>query len=67
MGTNDSIAVNQTLFPKLRYDTLRDVTPIVKAGSAPNVLAVHPSVPAKKTKEFVESGSIKSWQKRTTT
>jgi tripartite-type tricarboxylate transporter receptor subunit TctC len=53
MVTNNSIAVNQTLYPKLPYDTLKDVTPIIKAGSTPNVLVVHPSVPSKTTKEFV--------------
>ena len=53
MVTNNSIAVNQTLYPKLPYDTLKDVTPVVKAGSTPNVLVVHPSVPAKTAKEFV--------------
>jgi tripartite-type tricarboxylate transporter receptor subunit TctC len=53
MVTNNSIAVNQTLYPKLPYDTLKDVTPIVKIASTPNVLVVHPSVPAKTTKEFI--------------
>ena len=53
MVTNNSIAVNHTLYPKLPYDTLKDVTPIVKAGSTPNVLVVHPSIPAKTTKDFV--------------
>jgi tripartite-type tricarboxylate transporter receptor subunit TctC len=53
MVTNNSIAVNQTLYPKLPYDTLKDVTPIVKIASTPNVLVVHPSVPAKTAKEFI--------------
>jgi tripartite-type tricarboxylate transporter receptor subunit TctC len=53
MVTNNSIAVNHTLYPKLPYDTLKDVTPIIKAGSTPNVLVVHPSLPVKTTKELV--------------
>ena len=53
MVTNNSIAVNHTLYPKLPYDTLKDVTPIIKAGSTPNVLIVHPSLPVKTTKELV--------------
>jgi len=51
--TNNSLAVNHTLYPKLPYDTLKDITPIVKAGSTPNVLVVHPSVPAKTTAELI--------------
>jgi tripartite-type tricarboxylate transporter receptor subunit TctC len=53
MVTNNSLAVNHTLYPKLPYDTLKDVTPIIKAGSTPNVLIVHPSLPVKTTKELV--------------
>jgi tripartite-type tricarboxylate transporter receptor subunit TctC len=53
MVTNNSIAVNHTLYPKLPYDTLKDVTPIIKIASTPNVLVVHPSVPAKTAKEFI--------------
>ena len=51
--TNNSLAVNHTLYPKLPYDTLKDIAPIVKAGSTPNVLVIHPSVPAKTTAEFI--------------
>ncbi len=51
--TNNSLAVNHTLYPKLPYDTLKDIVPIVKAGSTPNVLIIHPSVPAKTTAQFI--------------
>jgi tripartite-type tricarboxylate transporter receptor subunit TctC len=51
--TNNSLAVNHTLYPKLPYDTLKDIAVIVKAGSTPNVLVVHPSVPAKSANEFI--------------
>lgn len=51
--TNNSLAVNQTLYQKLPYDTLNDLAPIIKAGSTPNVLVIHPSVPAKSTAEFI--------------
>ena len=53
METNNSLAVNHTLYPKLPYDTLKDITPIVRIASTPNVLVVHPSVPARTTKEFI--------------
>jgi len=35
------------------YDTLKDFTPVAMIGSTPLVLVVHPSVPAKSTKEFI--------------
>ena len=38
-------AVNATLYTKLPYNTERDFTPVIFAGSTPNVLVVHPSVP----------------------
>jgi tripartite-type tricarboxylate transporter receptor subunit TctC len=36
------------------YDTLRDFQPVAMIGFTPMVLVVHPSVPAKTTKEFIE-------------
>jgi len=47
------IAVNPTLFPKLTYNPLTDLVPIVQIADVPNVLVVHPSVPAKNFDEFV--------------
>ena len=38
-------AVNQTLYVRLPYDTLRDLTPVIYAGASANLLTVHPSVP----------------------
>ena len=35
------------------YDTLKDFTPVAMIGFTPLVLVVHPSVPAKTTKEFI--------------
>jgi tripartite-type tricarboxylate transporter receptor subunit TctC len=53
MVTNNSLPTNHTLYPKLPYDTLKDLTPIIKAGSTPNVVIVHPSLPVKTAKELV--------------
>jgi tripartite-type tricarboxylate transporter receptor subunit TctC len=41
------------LLAPLPYDALRDFAPITLATQAPNMLVVHPSVPAKSVKEFV--------------
>jgi tripartite-type tricarboxylate transporter receptor subunit TctC len=47
------IAVNPTLFPKLGYNPLTELVPIVQLADVPNVLVVHPSVPAKTLEELV--------------
>lgn len=47
------IAINQTLYRKLPYDPLKDLVPIVQIADVPNVLVVHPSVPAKTFDEFI--------------
>jgi tripartite-type tricarboxylate transporter receptor subunit TctC len=39
-------AVNHTLFRALPFDLLRDFAPVTLLGMVPNVLAVHPAVPA---------------------
>ena len=48
-----SMAVNVSLYPKLPFDVRRDLVPIVQVASAPIVLCVHPSVPARTVKELV--------------
>ncbi|MDI3306506.1 MAG: tripartite tricarboxylate transporter substrate binding protein [Acetobacteraceae bacterium] len=46
-------AINQTLYRNLSFDLLRDFAPITLLGAVPNVLAVHPAVPAHSAAEFV--------------
>ena len=41
------VAVNAVLYPKLPYDTLKDLAPITTLGEQPNIVVVHPSVAAK--------------------
>ena len=48
-----TLAINPSMFAKLPYDALRDFAPISQAVSAPNILTVHPSVPAKTVQEFI--------------
>ncbi len=45
--------VNRTLFKNLRYDILKDFTPVCLLSIAPNILVVHPSLPAKSVKELI--------------
>ena len=42
-----------TLLPKLPYDTLRDLAPVIQLVASPNVLAVHPSLPARSVRELI--------------
>jgi len=46
------LAVNPALYKKLPYDTLRDLQPVSLVAEQPNLLVVHPSLPAKTLKEF---------------
>jgi tripartite-type tricarboxylate transporter receptor subunit TctC len=47
-----SSAINATLFEKLSYNFLRDIAPLAGIMRVPNVMVVHPSVPAKTIPEF---------------
>jgi tripartite-type tricarboxylate transporter receptor subunit TctC len=48
-----STAVNVSLYPKLPFDVRKDLIPITQVASAPIVLCVHPSVPARTIKELI--------------
>jgi len=48
-----NFTVNPALFQKLPFDTIRDFTPVTMLATAPNVLVVHPSLPAKNVKELI--------------
>ena len=52
-GTISSHGINATLYDKLPYDPVTSFTPITLYATQPNVLLVHPSVPAKTVKEFI--------------
>lgn len=53
-ATTGVMAINQHLYPKLRHNPLTDFTPVAMVASFPNVLVVHPSVPATSVKELLE-------------
>ena len=46
-------AANATVQEKLPYDTLKDFTPIINLNSSPNIIAVHPSFPAKTLADLI--------------
>ena len=54
--SNTTHAANQSLFKKLPYDPIGDFQPVGKLGDITLALAVHPSVPAKNTRELIAYG-----------
>jgi tripartite-type tricarboxylate transporter receptor subunit TctC len=53
IGTVGSLAINPTLYKKMPYDPLKDLTPIGYIGSTPHLLVVHPSLPTRSVRELV--------------
>ena len=53
MAPASSLTVAPALNPKLPYDSLRDFAPVTNVAAGPNVLALHPSVPAATLKQFL--------------
>ncbi len=56
VSANASIAINPVLHRKLPFDVDRDLAPVSRGVSAPLVLIMHPSVPAKSLAELVALG-----------
>jgi tripartite-type tricarboxylate transporter receptor subunit TctC len=50
---NPAHALNATLYDKLNFNFIRDIAPVAGLLRAPNVMEVHPSVPAKTVPEFI--------------
>jgi tripartite-type tricarboxylate transporter receptor subunit TctC len=55
-------AVNATLYGKLGYNLLQDFAPVSLLASTPNILVVHPSVPARSVKELIALARVRPGQ-----
>lgn len=51
---SSSYVVNPSLYAKNPYDPFTDFLPVTLAAASPNVIAVHPDLPAKTLKELIE-------------
>lgn len=51
--TSPSHAINVTLYSKLPYDTLNDFIPITQLVEVPNILIIHPSLPARSVQQLI--------------
>lgn len=59
LGSNSTLSVAPSLYPRIRYNPVRDFSPITLVATTPMVLAIHPSVPAKNVKEFIAIAKAK--------
>jgi tripartite-type tricarboxylate transporter receptor subunit TctC len=49
----NSLATNPSFYPKLPYDTMKDVAPVGQIAQSPQMIVAHPSVPSKTLKELL--------------
>lgn len=58
-GTTGTLAINPSLYAKLRYDPVKDFAPVSLMAATMNVLVVNPDVPAKNLSDLVKLAKAK--------
>ena len=53
LGITGTMAINPSMYRKLPYDPVRDFSPVGLVGTGPNVLVVHPALPARSIRELI--------------
>jgi tripartite-type tricarboxylate transporter receptor subunit TctC len=53
LGNNSILATNHALYSRLGYDPVKDFAPVALVAIQPNILVVHPSVPAHSVRELI--------------
>ena len=53
MGTVSTHAINPNLYPNMPYDPVKDFAPVAMVARMPNLLVLHPSVPAASVAELI--------------
>ncbi|MFC7206863.1 Bug family tripartite tricarboxylate transporter substrate binding protein [Comamonas endophytica] len=53
VGFDGTLVINPHVFPKMPFDTLKDLAPVSKIGDAALVIVTHPSVPAKNLEQLI--------------
>jgi tripartite-type tricarboxylate transporter receptor subunit TctC len=62
LGINGPIAISPSIYPKLGYDSLRDLAPIALIAVVPYLIVVNPAVPANNIKELIALAKAKPGQ-----
>lgn len=52
--SSPTVAISPSLYKKLSYNASKDLAPVARLAAIENVMVVHPSVPAKTLKQFIE-------------
>ena len=53
MGSGAPLTIIPNLQAKLAYDPIKDFAPLINVSAVPNVIAAHPSVPARNIRELI--------------
>ena len=54
LAVSTGFIINPSMYSKIGYDPIKDFAPISLVAASPNVVMVHPSVPAKNLKELID-------------